>query len=122
MVEFAMVLPIALTLMFAIIQAGGALYAYNFVAYAARSGARYATVHGANSASPATAASVSSYVSGLAVALNTAQLTTTTTWLPNNNPGSLVSVDVSYIYKPLAPFIWSANLTLDSHTETTISN
>jgi len=122
MVEFAMVLTVMLTLIFGIIQASLALYAYSFVSYGARCGARYAMVRGSKSSSPATNASVQTYVQGLAYPLNTSSLTVTTTWNPNNNPGSTVTVQVTYVFSPLAPLVWSTNITMSSKAQTLISN
>lgn len=122
MVEFAIVATVALTLIFGIIQAALALYAYSFVSYGARAGVRYAMVHGNKSGTPATAASVQSYVQSLAVALNTSSLTVTTTWSPNENPGSTVTVQVSYSFAPLAPLVWKPTLTMSSTTQGLVSN
>jgi Flp pilus assembly protein TadG len=122
MVEFAMIALVTLTLIFGIIQASLALYAYSFVSYGARCGARYAMVHGSSSSSPATNSSVQSYVQGLAYPLNTGSLTVTTTWSPNNSPGSTVTVQVSYVFSPLAPFVWSSNLTMSSKAQSLITN
>jgi Flp pilus assembly protein TadG len=113
---------VALTLVFAIIQASLALYAYSFVSYGARCGARYAMVHGSNSSSPATNSSIQSYVQGLAYPLNTNSLTVSTTWNPNNSPGSTVTVQVTYVFNPLASFVWSTNVTMSSKAQTLISN
>jgi Flp pilus assembly protein TadG len=122
MVEFAMILLVTLTLIFGIIQASLALYAYSFVSYAARTGARYAMVRGSHSSAPATNSSVQTYIQGLAVALNTSSLTVTTTWNPNNSPGSTVTVSVSYVFAPLAPFVWSSSLTMASTAQALITN
>ncbi|HEY2105137.1 MAG TPA: TadE family protein [Candidatus Binataceae bacterium] len=122
MVEFAMVLLVTLTLIFGIIQASLALYAYSFVSYAARSAARYAMVRGSHSSAPATTSSVQTYVQGLAIAINTSSLTVTTSWNPNNNPGSTVSVSVSYVFAPLAPLVWSSSLTMASTAQALITN
>jgi Flp pilus assembly protein TadG len=122
MLEFAMVLVVTLTLIFGIIQASLALYAYSFVSYAARSGARYAMVRGSRSSAPATNSSVQSYVQGLAVALNTGSLTVTTSWNPNNNPGSTVTVSVSYVFAPVVPLVWNSDLTMASTAQALITN
>ena len=119
MVEFAIVASVALTLIFGIIQAALALYAYSFVSYAARAGVRYAMVHGNQSGSPATSSTVQSYVRGLAVALDTSALTATATWNPNENPGSTVTVRVTYIYTPL---IWNTAMTMSSTSQGMVSN
>jgi Flp pilus assembly protein TadG len=122
MVEFAMILLVTLTLIFGIIQASLALYAYSFVSYGARCGARYAMVRGSKSPSPATNSTVQSYVQGLAYPLDTSSLTVTTTWNPDNNPGSTVTVQVTYIFRPIASFVWSTNITMSSKAQALISN
>jgi Flp pilus assembly protein TadG len=121
-VEFALVAVVALTLIFGVIQAGLLIYAYSFVSYAARSAVRYAMVHGSSSASPATNASVQSYVQSLAIALNTASLTVTTTWSPNEDPGSTVTVKVNYTYDSMLPFFSPSTITMSSTAQGLISN
>lgn len=122
MVEFAIVATVTLTLIFGIIQAALALYAYSFVSYAARAGVRYAMVRGTNSGSPATNSSVQTYVQGLAVALNTSSLTVATTWTPNENQGSIVTVKVSYAFAPLVALVWSTTLNMSSTAQGLVSN
>ena len=122
MVEFAMVLLVTLTLIFGIIQASLALYAYGFISYAARTGARYAMVRGSHSSAPATNSSVQSYVQGLAIGINASSLTVTTSWNPNNNPGGTVTVNVRYVFAPLAPLVWRSSLTMASTAQALITN
>jgi Flp pilus assembly protein TadG len=122
MVEFAMIVLIALTLIFGIIQASLALYAYSFVSYGARCGARYAMVHGSRSSSPANGSSVQTYVQSLAFPLDTSSMTVTTTWNPDNSPGSTVTVGVTYIFRPLGPFLGTTNLTMTSTAQALIAN
>jgi Flp pilus assembly protein TadG len=122
MVEFAIVATVTLTLIFGIIQSALAIYAYSFVSYAARAGVRYAMVHGNKSTSPATNSSVQTYVQGLAVALNTGSLTVTTTWAPDENPGSTVTVKVSYAFAPLVGLVWSTTLNMSSTAQGLVSN
>jgi Flp pilus assembly protein TadG len=122
MVEFAMILLITLTLIFGIIQASLALYAYSFVSYGARCGARYAMVRGSKSSSPATTSSVQTYVQSLAFPLDTGSMTVTTTWNPDNNPGSVVTVAVTYVFAPLGPFLGSSGISMSSSAQALISN
>jgi Flp pilus assembly protein TadG len=113
MAEFALVLTPCLALIFGIINFALALYCYDFVCYSAQEAARYATVNGATSPTPATAASVTSYVDALvAGVLNTRNVTVTTTWSPNNSPGSTVTVTVSYSYPPLTSLVSSVTIAL----------
>ncbi len=120
--EFAIVAMVSLTLMFGIIQASLALYAFNFVSYGARAGLRYAMVHGSQSGSVATSASVQTYVRGLAIALNTSSLTVTTVWTPNENPGSTINVNVTYAFIPFIPLVWSQTLQMSSTAQGLVSN
>ncbi len=122
MVEFAIVATVTLTLIFGIIQSAIAVYAYSFVSYGARAGVRYAMVRGTNSGSPATNASVQTYVQGLAVALNTSSLTVTTTWTPNESQGSTVAVRVTYAFAPLIAFVWKTTLNMSSTAQGLVSN
>ena len=44
--------------------------------------------------------------------LNTNSLTVTTTWAPNNKPGSVVTVVVSYNFPPLTSLVSSVTIPL----------
>jgi Flp pilus assembly protein TadG len=106
-------------MMFGIVEYSRLMYAFNFVSYAAQAGARFACVHGSASSTPVSTASstsnsVTTYVQGLAVALNTSNLTVTTTWNPNNNPESNVTVNVSYIESPLLTAVLPGGMTVSS--------
>src|ERR1700677_922873 len=102
MAEFALVLTPCLTLFFGIINFALALYCYDFVCYSAQQAVRYATVHGSTAVTPATASSITSYVDALVVGvLKTNAMTVTTTWSPNNQPGSVVTVVITYNFPPL---------------------
>jgi Flp pilus assembly protein TadG len=113
MAEFALVLTPCLALFFGIINFALALYCYDFVCYSAQQAVRYATVHGSTATQPVSAADVQTYADGLvAGALNTDSLTVTTTWAPNNKPGSVVTVVVSYNYPPLTSLVSSVTIPL----------
>jgi hypothetical protein len=52
-------------------------------------------------------------VNGLVVGvLNTSLLTVTTTWAPNNKPGSVVTVVVTYNFPALTQFVSTASIPL----------
>jgi Flp pilus assembly protein TadG len=113
MAEFALVLTPCLTLFFGIINFALALYCYDFVCYSAQQAVRYATVHGSTAVTPATASSMTTYVNALVVGvLKTSALTTTTTWSPNNTPGGVVTVVVTYNYPPLTSLVSSVTIPL----------
>ena len=61
-VEFALVAPVFLMLLFGIIEFSRLMLMYHHVGNAARDGSRYAIVHGSTSLANATAADVENYV------------------------------------------------------------
>ncbi len=101
--EFAMVVPLALTILFAIVEFGLIIHGYNFATNSARDAVRYAIVHGATSLNPATATDIQNLVDGEANGIDTSNLSVTTTWTPSNQPGSIVKVQVTYAFQPLYP-------------------
>ena len=120
--EFAIVAPILLLLLFATIDFGIAMYSYEFVSYAAQMGARYACVRGATSPTPAGASDVSTYVKSLASgARDPASYTVTTTWNPDNKPGSTVTVQVSSTFTPLTSLIPRVSVQLSRTASMVIS-
>src|ERR1700691_2934626 len=113
MAEFALVLTPCLALFFGVINFALALYCYDFVCYSAQQAVRYATVHGSTATTPATASSMTTYVNALVVGvLKTSALTTTTTWSPNNTPGGVLRVVVTYNYPPLTSLVSSVTIPL----------
>ncbi|MDQ6663742.1 MAG: pilus assembly protein [Acidobacteriota bacterium] len=92
MIEFAL----------GIIDGGRFVWAYNTVAFACREGTRYAIVRGAASSSPATAAQ-------------------TSTWQPDNKPGSFVQVKVAFTFKPVTPVFTMASYQVASTSKMAIS-
>ena len=120
--EFGLLATPCLLLIFAIINFALALYTYDFVCYTAQQAARYAIVNGSTVAKPVTATDIQNYVNSLVVGvLNTKVLTVTTTWNPNNKPGSVVTVVVTYVYSPLTSFVSSANISMTRTSAMVIS-
>jgi Flp pilus assembly protein TadG len=118
--EFAiMALPL-LMITFGILMCGMAVYNYNFVCDAARDGVRYAIVHGSDTNPAATATDIKNYVLAEAQGMNKNNLSVSTTWLPNNNPGSVVKVKVTYNFQPLFPMSKTV-LPLSSSSQMVIS-
>ncbi|MGA9725140.1 MAG: TadE family protein [Candidatus Binatus sp.] len=113
MAEFALVITPCLTLFFGIINFALALYCYDFVCYTAQQAVRYATVHGSTAVSPVSASGVQSYANTLVVGvLNTKSMTVATTWAPNNKPGGVVTVVVTYNFPPLTSLVSSVTIPL----------
>jgi Flp pilus assembly protein TadG len=140
MLEMGLCLIALFFMIFGIVEYSNINYANNFCAYAAQQAVRYASVRGSSSAnalptspSPcgtsctneASGDPTTTYVQGLAVALNTSKLTVTTTWSSTsgnaNAAGGTVTVKVSYSYSPLltlvtatlpTPFVMSSSATM----------
>lgn len=122
LVESALCFLVFMFMVLGTMEFGLMVFSYNQVSYAARDGARYAAVRGASSGHAATAATVSTYVTSNIVGLKSANVTVTTTWSPNNNPGSTVKVNVQYIYSAMAlPNLIGRNVTLASAANMVIS-
>ena len=121
LVESALVFALFVHVIFGIVEAGRLMYFYNWVAYAAREGTRYACVRGSSSTHPASAADVRTFVMNQAVTYDPSNVTVSTTWRPNNNAGSAVDVEVDYAYRPLIGFIIPRAITISSKSEMVIS-
>jgi Flp pilus assembly protein TadG len=121
LVEIALVTVPFFTLVLGVIAGGYLVFVYDSTAFMAQQGARWASVHGSSSSSPATAASVQSYVESQGAGLATGAVTVATTWSPNNSPGSTVTVQVSYAATSLSSLALPKHLTISSASSTTIS-
>lgn len=148
LVEMALVSSILFTAVFGIIIMSLALYTYDFVADAARMGARYAIVRGSYctgfSDCGATATDISNFVTGLNYpGINSSNLTVTAAWYNVNQVGgaattntlcsssspvgcntprkNAVAVTVLYAYPLNIPFFGSTTLNLQSISQLVIS-
>ncbi len=140
-IEMGLCMTTLFLMIFGIVQYSILNFANNFCAFAAQQGARYASIRGASSVSPlptnpspcgSTCTNESSgdptttYVQGLTVALNTANLTVATTWTAcsgcsnGNDQGSTVTVKVSYSYSPLLTLVSPNSMTLNSSSTMTV--
>lgn len=121
MVEFPGVVLYWIGLVFGITSACLGVYGYSFVAQASRDGVRYAMVRGSDLGSnAATAEAVTSFVLGEAHGFRSGSIHVATTWTPDNKPGSIVKVTVTYNYQPIYP-ISSATLPLTSSAQMVIT-
>lgn len=98
-----------------------AVYGYNFCNYAARDAARWASTRGANYPAPATSSTIQTYVKNEAIGLSS-QLSVTTTWTPNNQPGSLVQVTVTYHVLPFTGGTTQSGFQVSGTSQMTIAN
>jgi len=110
LVEFALASTVFLLTLFGTIEFGIAIWRYNMVSDLAQEGARWASVRGAASGTPASAAAVGNFVQSRSPGF---PITVTTTPAPSSiGPGKSVTVQVQTIYKPLTGLIPGASLTL----------
>ncbi len=137
MVEFAIVAPIFLLILFGIIDFGRYVYYVQVLNNAAREGTRYAIVHGANSLAktgppddPSGAAvvdKVRDYAIGVFGAEDAATLTITPTWgtppdVPDNERGTSVTVEVTYAFRSLVPLVPLPPITVKGASTLVINN
>ena len=148
LIEFFFASIILLTFIFGILDFCRAVYAWEFVTYAARAGARWAMVRGnqcylanpaswcdpaSSATSGATSADVQTYVQTLNLpGVNPAGISVTTTWpattlsscaTPSggNSPGCPVKVMVTYPYISSLMFYRIATITLPAESQVIIS-
>ena len=129
LVEFAIVAPVVLFTMFAIIVGAMGVSRYQQVAALARGGARYASLHGADYAAEkdkpaATATDITNIVKSNNVGLKADKITCTVTWNSSNQPltttnylapkGNTVTVKVTYQWIPEMYLAGPINLTSTS--------
>jgi len=103
MIEGALVFTVFMLLLMGTMEFGRFVYAYNFVAHAAREGARYAAVHasafapGANVTNP----QLSNVANAWAAGLDNTKVTTTYSCPDSCIAGKTVQVRVKYTYVPM---------------------
>jgi len=135
MVEFALVAPIFFLLLFGIIEGGRFIFYYETLSNAAREGARYAIVHGANSTCPSgpmpapgnpcdtAGANVVDQVEASAFGVLGSSLVVTPTWPDGNNAlDSTVTVAATFTYNSVVPFIPFPAITIEAESTLVINN
>lgn len=143
LVEFALTSTILLMMIFGILDCSRAMYAYHFVANAAEEATRYAMVRGSSwngvaCSAPSTvsctakAADIQSFVTSITPGgITPGSLTVTPTWTgstpsgvacsTSTDTGCVVSVQVSYAFNFIVPFLPSNGLVLRSTAAATIA-
>ncbi len=122
MVEFALswTLFFVMTIV-GVMDFGRFIWAYNLVAHAARVGTRYAMVRGSKHPTPATAPTVESRVQKDMLILDDSRVIIATTWEPDNSPGSVVQVRVSYQFVPVLGVFQPASVNVASTSRKVIT-
>lgn len=134
LVEQALTITFLCALLFGIVDCGRMLYAYHFVSSAARDASRWASVRSADSGlGTADSATVQALVRPPAgMGLDPAQVSTIISWAqpPNGSPrctlnpkktGCIVSVEVTYNFRFLLPLMPTRAVTMQSTSETVIT-
>ncbi len=97
-IEFAFAAPVMIVLSIGTVDIGRAVWINNTLAHAAHEGVRYASVHGASAATPATRADIIAYVKNRAAGILDSELTVAVDWTPDNDSGSRVSIALDYTF------------------------
>jgi Flp pilus assembly protein TadG len=117
LVEFALLSIPFLMITLGLVDFGRAVFAYNALAHATREAARVAMVRGSHSGAPITATQVQTLVQNRAIGLDQSAVTVAVTWTPNNDPGSLIRLNSTYVFQPLTTFAIKTPITLRSRAE-----
>jgi Flp pilus assembly protein TadG len=137
LIEFSVTLPLLFSLIFCFMEMCLAFYSHNLISEAAREGTRYAMFRGAScttsggSSCAVTATQVNNYVTALpwpnsaagtisAVTTYAAAGSSTFTTGGSQTTGSLVKVQVTYVFPIHMPFVPNHSLTMVSTSESTI--
>lgn len=104
-VEFALVLPILVVLVFGVVDFGRALFAYNYLTSAVREGGRFAAVQGSASAQAAVQARMVDYLGQLNSLALPAVPAAKITSVPDNlvNPRYITVTITDYELAPITP-------------------
>lgn len=122
LLEFGLVVVVFFMFVFGVMDFGRALYTYHFVSNAACQATRYAIVRGSSSTDPVTATDIQNYVKSITPeGIDPNGLKVSTTWSPNDSPGSSVHVQVSDNFKFMTPVLDSYQMTLSDSSQMVIS-
>ncbi len=94
-VEFAFAFPILIFLLVGMLDIGRALWFTSTLDHAAREGARYASLRGAESLRPASDAEIQAFVRNRAIGIGPNHLTVSVDWAPNSYSGGTVTIQVA---------------------------
>ncbi|MGY8996203.1 MAG: TadE/TadG family type IV pilus assembly protein [Alphaproteobacteria bacterium] len=91
-IEFSLIVPVFLLIIYGIMELGRLLFVYNSLGHAVYEGSRYAIVRGSESAAPATTSQIEAQVQAYATSLDPSLLNVNVTFDPDNSPGSTVVI------------------------------
>jgi Flp pilus assembly protein TadG len=119
-IEFALVVPFFLSVCLGAIELGRFVAMQQALTEAVFAGGRFAIVHGADSATPASTSTIASTVQGNGGILTAASITANVSFSPDNNPGSTVTIAASYPWTPLVPLLKLPAATIKAKSAVTI--
>ena len=105
LVEFALVSPIFLLMLFGTIEMGRLMWVNHELTNATREGARWAAVRGEMSGENITVDNVRTVILDRSTALEGGSLTVAWNWSANREPGSTVTIMTTYQYQPIIGMI-----------------
>lgn len=120
-VEFALVLPVALLLLFGMVQCSIALFDFCSATFACRVAARYASLHSASSVVPATAGSIESTARKFLWG-TPGTVSVSSSWAPSNVVGGMVTVTIREDLPLSIPFSSISSFTVGSTTQRVIQH
>jgi hypothetical protein len=94
-------------MVYGFIQFSLILFGFNNATYASRIAVRYAVVHGSTATYTCTSTDISNIITPLLWGAPSGHTTVTTTWSPNNTPGSTVTISIGIQYTPSLPLFAS---------------
>ncbi len=102
-VEFGLLAPLFFLVIVGILDFGRMVWLSNSVEHAATEGARYAAVRGAGKPTVATAQQIEDFARAQVTLIPTSDMTVNVSWTPtnDNNPGSTVTIQVTYNFEYL---------------------
>jgi Flp pilus assembly protein TadG len=107
LVEFAIIGPLFLLMLFGIIEMGRLMWTRHELVNATREGSRYAMVHGAKSGAEATSDQVRDYMLTKSAGLSTGLCSgcVTVSYAGTGQPGEQVTVTSTYTYVPMISYV-----------------
>jgi Flp pilus assembly protein TadG len=98
-IQFAFVAPVLILMLLGIIDMGRLGMTVSTMRNAAIEAARYASMRGAESPTPATVAAITDFAKDRAVGVPSADIAVAVTWFPDNKSGSQVKVQLNYNFE-----------------------
>jgi Flp pilus assembly protein TadG len=120
-IEFALVIPIFMLVIYSFMELGRALFIHNSLGNAVFEAARYAIVHGSASDDPASTGDITDELEASASQLDPDLLDVDVSFTPNNDPGSVVSIAATYQFHFMTGLIPVSSFDMVSETTAVIA-